>query len=133
MKREPLFHWKESDVGRRGLCLILQYALTKATEQQLLTASPGDFGVSAEEMRAYVLGRLPELEQVHVAQTGQSLSGKKMMGRLYNMFTIQPGGSRTRSSEHPAVHEDVAATWNVVSGAQTDMFAEQVEGGIQQR
>lgn len=123
MKRAPLYHWKDSDVGRRGLCLILLYAQHKAGEK-LLTASPGDFGVSGEEMRKWVLDRLPELEQDHYDKTGQPLTARKMMGRLYNMFTVLPSGQRSPSGEHPAQNEHVAATWNRMSGQQADMFAD---------
>jgi hypothetical protein len=115
--RAPLFRWKDCEVGRQGLCLILRYALTKATADQLLTASPGDFGVNGEEMRAWVLQRLPELEQVHLAQTNAPLTSKKMMGRLYNMYDVLPGGGRALSSEHPTKHEDLMMTWN-----QLDLF-----------
>ena len=124
MSRPPLYHWKTTSLGRAGLCQILLYAQSKAAAGNLLSASPGDFGVSAEEMRKWVLDRVPGLEAEHLAQTGQPLTGKKMMGRLYNMFTVQPDGSRTPSGEHPTTHEDLAATWNVLSGAQTDIFTE---------
>lgn len=122
MTRPPLFHWKETDLGRRGLCLILLYAQSKAGDK-LLTSSPGDFGVNAEEMRKWVLDRLPELEADHMAKTGQPISGRKMMGRLYNMFDILPSGDRVPSSEHPTRCDNLTAVWAVMSGQQGDLFS----------
>lgn len=121
MNRPPLYHWKDSDIGRRGLCLILLYAQQKAGDK-LLRSSPGDFGVCGEEMRAWVLERLPELEADHFAKTGQPLTGKKMMARLYNMFDLLPDGSRVPSGEHPTRHDTLANLWNVMSGAQPDLL-----------
>jgi hypothetical protein len=122
MSRAPLYHWKDTELGRRGLCLILQYAESKAGGASLLTAAPGDFGVCGEEMRQWVLDRLPELEAEHFAHTGQPLTGRKMMSRLYNMFEVQPDGSRVPSGEHPTRNDTLAQLWNVMSGAQSDLF-----------
>lgn len=110
MARAPLYLWKESAVGRRALCLILQYAESKAGSK-LLNGSPGDFGVSGEEMMKWVMERVPELEAEHRARTGQPMTAKKMMSRLYNMFDVLPNGQRTPSSEHPTVSDSLRGLW----------------------
>lgn len=132
MSRGPLYHWKQTTLGRKGLCLILLYAQSKAGgSDKLLKNAPGDFGVNAEELRKWVLDRLPELETDHVAKTGGPITGRKMMGRLYNMFDLQPDGSRVPSSEHPTRSDDLAAVWAVMSGAQPDLFpAEEAESAL---
>lgn len=110
MPRAPLYMWKESAVGRRALCLILQYAEAKAGSK-LLTSSPGDFGISGEALMKWVLERVPQLEVEHLARTGQPMTAKKMMSRLYNMFDVLPSGHRTPSSEHPTVNDSLRGLW----------------------
>ncbi len=124
MPRPPHFDWKGTAAGRRGLCHILLYAQGKAGDR-LLSSSPGDFGVSGEEMRKYVLDAVLGLESEHWAATGQPLTARKMMGRLYNMFDVMPDGvTRKPSGEHPSRNEHLVGTWLVESGQQPDMFKE---------
>lgn len=110
MARAPLYHWKDSPLGRQALCLMLQYAQQKAGAK-LLTSSPGDFGISGDEMLKWLLERLPALEDEHMAKTGQPLTAKKVMGRLYNMFSLLPDGTRVPSNEHPTVNDSLRSVW----------------------
>lgn len=123
MARAPHFDWKGTATGRQALCYILMYAQGKAGDK-LLTASPGDFGISGDEMRKYVLERVPQLEAQHLEHTGQPLTARKMMGRLYNMFELLPDGRRKPSGEHPQVNEHLTGVWLRVSGEQLSLLTD---------
>lgn len=122
--RRILYRWKDCAAGRKALCEILAATHAKCSDQQLESAKPGDFGVNAKYLTAWLQERCPEVFADHLGKTGLELKGPKIMARLHHMYVTDASGKRIPGPEHPSRHDDLTGTWAVVSGAQPDMFKE---------